>query len=86
MKADKLNPGECVGTDQYMSAMPGRLEHTKGKENKKDKYNGGTIFVDYTTGFVYINHQVSLNAGETVKSKRMFEQELRTYGVKVKSY
>jgi hypothetical protein len=27
-------PGECVSIDQYVSALPGRLRHNKGKEKK----------------------------------------------------
>ena len=81
-----LKPGQCVSIDQYMSALPGRLPHTKGKEKKKDQYNGGTLFVDHATGFMYLKHQVSLKAGETIKAKRAFEQLAAEYGIKIQGY
>jgi hypothetical protein len=44
-----LTPGQRVSMDQYMSALHGRLPHTKGKEPKSKKYTGGTIFHDHAT-------------------------------------
>jgi hypothetical protein len=58
-KRDHLRPGQMVSLDQYMGSTPGRLPHTKGKELQKDKYTGGTIFVDHASGFVFIRNQVS---------------------------
>jgi hypothetical protein len=46
--------------DQYMGSTPGRLPNTKAKELKKDKYTGGTIFVDHASSFVFVRNQVSL--------------------------
>ncbi len=56
----KLQPGAMVSIDQYVSTLPGHLPKTKGKEPKKDKYNGGTLFVDHATTYIYLRHQVSL--------------------------
>ena len=78
--------GDQVSMDQYQSSFPGRLPHTKGREKKKDQYTGGTIFVDHASQFVAIMHQISLKVGETLRSKRKFEQIMRDHGVKVKSY
>ena len=86
LRANALNPGDKVSTDQYISALGGRLPHTKGKEPKKNKYNGGTIFCDHATQYISLTHQVSLRAGETIQSKRRFEREATQFGVKVKSY
>jgi hypothetical protein len=86
LKQDQLKPGTMVSIDQYISAAPGRLAHTKGKEPKKDKFTGGTIYVDHATSYIYLRHQVSLRAGETVIAKRAFEQDSATMGVKVKHY
>ena len=61
-----LMPGSCVSMDQYISATPGCLLNMKGKEKKELKYNGGMIFVDHTSSHVYLKHQVSLMAGETL--------------------
>jgi hypothetical protein len=49
LRAGDLLPGNKVSIDQYISALPGRLPHTKGKESKKDCYHGGTIFMDHAS-------------------------------------
>ena len=86
LKENNLKPGDRVSIDQYISAVPGRLPHTKGKESKNDKFVGGTLFVDHATGFVFVAHQVSLRAGETVQAKRKFEAAAHSMGVSVTSY
>jgi hypothetical protein len=60
LKRGHLQPDEMVLIDQeYISGSPGRLPKTKGKEQKKDKYCGGTLFVDYASCKIFLNHQVS---------------------------
>jgi hypothetical protein len=86
LRRGKLNPGEMVSIDQYESALPGRLPHTKGKEPKRTKYTGGTLFVDHATAHIYLRHQVSLKAGETIQSKRAFERFAAESGVTIKAY
>jgi hypothetical protein len=65
LRTGDLTPGDKVSIDQYISALPGRLSNTKGKEPKKDKYHGGTIFIDHASQYVYLKNQVSLTTGET---------------------
>ena len=67
LKAGILKPGDVVSTDQYGSKLLGRLPHTKGKESDTEKYCGNTIYVDEANGIMYVNHQVSLNAAETIQ-------------------
>ena len=73
-----------MNIDQYQSTTPGRRLGLKGKEKKK--FCGETLFYDHGTGYIYICHQVSLNAGETVQSKEGFEQVMGDVGRRVKSY
>jgi hypothetical protein len=73
LKRGDLSPGDCVSVDQYASTVLGRLAHTKGKEKETEKLNGGTIFVDHATGFIFLKNQVSLRSGETVQAKQAFE-------------
>jgi len=54
LRHGKRKPGEMVSIDQYVSTLPGCLPKTKGKEPKKDKYNGGTLFVDHATAYIYL--------------------------------
>jgi hypothetical protein len=86
LRRGKLKPGDMVSIDQYVSTLPGRLPHTKGKEPKKDKYNGGTLFVDHATAYVYLRHQVSLRVGDTLRTKHAFERFAAEHGVKIRAY
>ena len=42
--------------------------------------------MDHASGFIHVEHQVSLSAGDTIRSKRNFERLLYNHGVIVKSY
>ena len=86
IRADDLQPGQCVSVDQYESTVRGRLPHTRGREAHRDRYCGGTIFIDHATGLVKAYHQVSLGASDTLRSKRKFEQEARFCDVYVEKY
>jgi hypothetical protein len=72
--------------DQYVSKQSGRLPHTHDKEDEKDQYVGGTIYIDKASGFVFTQHQVSLNVAETIQGKHLFEREASTCGVRIKDY
>jgi len=87
LKRSDLQPGDTVSMDQYVAGKTlGRLPHTKGKESRNQKYVGGTIFTDHSSQFVFIRHQASLNSGETIRAKHAFEQEVQSFGVKIKQY
>ena len=86
IRQGNTKPGDMVSIDQYLSSFGGRLPHTFGKEKLSERYQGGTIFVDHATGLIFIHNQVSLKAGETVKSKRAFEAFCSEHGVTVKGY
>ena len=66
--------------------MRGRLPTTRGRENYKKKFCGGTLFFDHASGKIFINHQPSLNGNETLKSKRKFELEALQCGVQIQQY
>jgi hypothetical protein len=86
LRRGHLEPGQMVSVHQYVSALPGRLPHTKGKEPKQDKYCGGTTFLDHASTKIFIKNQVSLNAGETVMAKKAFEREAMSSGVRIRGY
>jgi hypothetical protein len=48
-----MQPGTKVSIDQYISGLPGRLTHTRVKEDKKTQYNGETLFVDHCSGYIH---------------------------------
>ena len=84
--AEDLIPGQAVSLDQYESRTLGRLVHTFGKESSDLKYSGGTIFVDHASKVIFVRHQVSPGAEETVRSKHAFERFADEHGVSVRSY
>jgi hypothetical protein len=43
----ELQPGTKVSIDQYISGLPGRLTHKRGKEDKITQYNDRTLFLDH---------------------------------------
>ena len=57
-----------------------------GKEDSTKQFTGGAIFVDYATGYIFVEHQVHLNTHETLKGKERFEQTCRDFGVIVTEY
>jgi hypothetical protein len=82
---NKLEPGQSVSIDQYMSAAHGRVAHTKGKEAKSKKYTGGTLFIDHATQYIHCRHQVSLRVGEPLKVKNDFERFAKESGRTIKN-
>jgi len=86
IKGAHLQPGDCISIDQYISSHKGRLFSGYGKTASNLTCGGGTIFVDHASGFIHVEHQVTLSAGDTIRSKRNFERLLYNHGVLVKSY
>lgn len=85
-KADKLEPGDLIFSDQYESRVPGKVFGKRGAAISSNSYCGGTIFVDAASGRIFARHQVSLNAHETVETKHLFERDAVTAGVMVQAY
>ena len=78
--------GSKVATDQFVSSVKGRRFETRGKEADGQKFAGGTIFVDLSSGYVEVHPQVSLNVAETIASNRRFERMLNIHGPDVHHY
>lgn len=76
LKKDKLLPGECVASDQYVCAEPSRLYTSKGQTPRQNRFSGGTIFCDVSSRYIAVRHQVSLASSDTIQSKLSYEQEL----------
>lgn len=86
LKKNSLQPGAVISTDQFESSVKGRLPHTYGKEHDRERYTGGTLFVDEASEFMFVKNQVSLGATETIAGKTEFEREAIRHGVLIKSY
>ena len=86
LKKEKLTPGQTVFCDQLESRVRGRLLHTAGREPESEKFCGTTVFCDAASGYIHVEHQVTLNASDTINSKLAFERKAMELGVSVSSY
>ena len=86
LKRHSLEVGGVISTDQFVSSVRGRLPHTFGKEKDSEKYVGGTIYIDEASEHIFIEHQVSLGAAETLQGKDKFERTAGRQGINIKSY
>jgi hypothetical protein len=62
--------------DQFVSGTPGWLFSGYGCEAQHNWFHGGTIFNDAASEAIWVEHQVSLGAGETICAKEQFEKWL----------
>jgi len=69
-----------------MSRKCGQLSKGYGKAPVNETYAGGTIFVDHASGYILVEHQISLHAPDTIISKRNFERIMYDKGVLIKMY
>lgn len=86
LKRDHLFPGQRVSVDHFVCSTRGRLLNTYGKEDPKEQFSGGAIFVDHSSGFIVVAPQIHLNTHETLNSKIAFENLCRDYGIIVSGY
>eukprot|EP00816_Leptocylindrus_hargravesii_P003943 CAMPEP_0196825070 /NCGR_PEP_ID=MMETSP1362-20130617/92843_1 /TAXON_ID=163516 /ORGANISM="Leptocylindrus danicus, Strain CCMP1856" /LENGTH=456 /DNA_ID=CAMNT_0042205443 /DNA_START=1757 /DNA_END=3127 /DNA_ORIENTATION=+ len=86
IKNKDLKPGDYVSIDQYTSRKHGRLSKGFGKAPANETYAGGTIFVDHASGYIHVEHQISLRAPDTIIAKRNFERIMYDKGASVKTY
>jgi hypothetical protein len=86
LKSDILLPGQRISVDHFICRTRGRLLTSAGKTKLDDMYTGGCIFVDHASGFIFVEHQVSLNSYETLKAKESFERMCRNTGVTPQEY
>ena len=49
-------------------------------------FSGRCAFIDHTSGYVSIKHQVDINTTGTFKEKLTFEREAQSQGVVMKGY
>ena len=75
-----------VSADHYISRDPGRIYHTKRKLDQSEMFSEWCVFIDHTSGYVSIKHQVAINATETVMAKLTFEREAQSQGLVIKGY
>ncbi len=76
LSANQYQVRDLVSMDQFVSATPGRLFSGYGGEAQHNWFYGRTIFNDAASRAIWVEHQVSLGAGETICAKEQFEEWL----------
>ena len=84
LKRNHTLPGDCISADHYISAVPGRLPHSFGRE--RQGYTCGTLFVDHASGKVFNFCQFPNCAAETIQNKHRLETLARNEGIYIKEY
>lgn len=83
---EKINPGDLVLSDRYMSSLPDQYFSIRSQTSSHHEYRGGALFTHATNEFIHISNQVGFIATESVKSKLRFVREATYGGVQVKKY
>jgi hypothetical protein len=73
LSANKYQVGDLVSINQFVSSTPGQLFSGYGGEAQHNWFHGGAIFKDAASGAIWVEHQVSLGAGETICAKEQFK-------------
>ena len=76
LATEKMTRGKFVSVDQFVAKTPGQKHGGYGREGAENRFHGGAIIHDATTGIICVDNQVSLGAGETISSKERFEEWL----------
>ena len=84
LKKDYLLPGNMVSADHYISRAPRRLYHTKGESETSYMLSGRCVFIDHSSGYIIIKHQVTTKDTDTAKEKLTFEREAQSRRVVIK--
>jgi hypothetical protein len=71
---EKYQTVHFVLMDQYVVKTPGILPSVYRREADHNMFHGGTIFRGVAPKYMFVKKQVSLGAGETVTSKKEFEE------------
>ena len=73
---DEYKADDFVSMDQFVVSTP-RWQLTENEvEVENNQFHSGTIFNDITSGAIWVEHQVSLHADETIMAKICFEEWL----------
>ena len=83
---NNLVPGQQISVDHFQSALPGHFYNSKLRTDAKDIFHGGCIFVDHSSGYIQVWHQVTLSADETVKAKLLYKPDAANYVFCIQAY
>jgi hypothetical protein len=78
-------PGDCISCDHYGSPVKGLVMGVSGHSLTRLGYEGGCIFVNNASGWMFHHPQHSMFAGDTIRSKFALEREAADVNVKIKA-
>ena len=80
-----VNPGDCVSTDQIVSAQPGMVLQMSGYLTS-NRIWGIALFMDHATDYTHGNLMRSLDLDNTLGAKKSFEKLVGRINNTVKRY
>eukprot|EP00804_Cyclotella_cryptica_P001528 CCRYP_003749-RA/>CCRYP_003749-RA protein AED:0.13 eAED:-0.00 QI:0/0/0/1/0/0.33/3/0/1355 len=86
LKEDHVKPGDCVSCDHFISPVPGRITFPSGHSSSRNGFTCGTIYVDHCSTFIYIHHQLTTAASDTIRGKMLLEAEAADVGVTIRQF
>ena len=86
LKENDVQPGDCFSCDHFMSPVKGRVVAASGHSSSSSGYECGTLYVDHSSGWIFVNNQKSTSAEETIRGKLLLEREAADVNVHVKKY
>jgi hypothetical protein len=76
-----LISGQKVPMDHFIVSTPGRSCNFRWSNSHDKMFKGGVIFVDHASVYLFVVPVVNFTAGEAIRAKREFEQEMASMGV-----
>ena len=86
LRSSDLKPGDQISVDQYESSVRGRLPSTRGRERVTKKFVGGTLFYDHASSKIFVRHQSSLGAEQTINSLNSVIREAMESNVTLRKF
>jgi hypothetical protein len=83
LRKKDIKRGDFVSCDHYGSPIKGRVVSLSCHSSTRYGYEGGCIFVDGASGWIYHHAQKFLAASDTIRSKLLFEREATDVNVKI---
>ena len=80
-----MNPGMQVSVNHFESRLVGRTFDSYGKVSSAT-FKGGCNFVDHSSGYMPVEHQVGFSACETLRTKQSVEHFALSFGVLIQNY
>jgi hypothetical protein len=85
LKADHLSLELRVSVDHFECSKRGLTCDSYDKATS-NQYVGGCLFVDHSSSYVHVEHQVGLSAVETIRAKQSYEILYMDNGIFVQYY